>query len=549
MIYNVSTKGLEEVDHIVVGAGTAGCTVAARLAERGASVLLIEAGGSDASWTVRVPAAGGRLLGQPHSDWSHVPEPDASLGGRVQRWNAGRLLGGTSSINGMLFVRGHPADYDAWAAAGNAGWDFASLLPLWRRLEATPLGDAHWRGRDGPLPVSEAAARHPLCDAVAEALQACGVPATNDYNGAQFEGVAAPQVTQRRGLRVNAARAYLVASRPTIRLVLRALATRLVFDGDRCVGVEWVDPGRPSDRQSARCRGDVIVCAGAVGSPRLLLLSGIGPANELEALGVRVRCALPGVGRGLREHPTALVTVGVNESTYGGEVLHWRALGHALAFAAQGRGPIAAPHAHLLAHVCTRPELTQPDAQIAFYPFSFERIEQGGARLARADTVLFSLATCQGSANGRVSLRSSDPAAAPRIEHQLLSERGEVDTLISASRLLDSALNADAMRRRVLAVQAPIGGSVSDAERVAWLRDTAVLSYHAAGTCRMGSDALAVVDATLAVRGVRGLRVADNSVMPRLTSGNTQAPAYLIGEKAADLIRPVSSGSAAAAPR
>jgi choline dehydrogenase len=543
----MSTKGMAETDHIVVGAGTAGCALAARLAERGASVLLLEAGGSNAGWAVRVPAGGVRLMGRPQCDWLHRPEPDDSLGGRIQHWNAGRGLGGTSSINGMLFVRGHRADYDAWAVDGNAGWDAASLLPLWQRMESTALGDARWRGREGPVPVSPAAARHALCDPVADALQACGVPTTDDYNGEHFDGVATPQVTQRRGLRVNAARAYGVSAHAAIKLVLHAHVTALTFDGDRCVGVEWIGADTAQGVQRARCRGDVIVCAGAIGSPRLLLLSGLGPPVELEALGVRVRCALPGVGRGLREHPTALVTIGVNEPTYSSELLHWRALGHALNYAARGRGPIAAPHAHLLAHVRTRADLPQPDAQMAFYPFSFERAEGGGARMGRADTALFSLATCEGDANGRVSLRSSDPLAAPRIEHRLLAQRCEIDTLLAAGALLQQALRTAPMRSRVRALDAPLGEGHSDAERIAWLRETCVLSYHAAGTCRMGRDANAVVDATLAVHGVRGLRVADNAVMPRLTSGNTQAPAYLIGEKAADLIRPAPQH--ATAPR
>lgn len=523
-------------DYVVVGGGTAGCTVAARLAERGARVVILEAGGSDRSVWVRIPAGVVRLVGNPRYDWSYSAEPDPTLSNPPEPWTAGRVLGGTSSINGMVFVRGPAADYDAWVAAGNPGWGYASLLPLFKRLESTPLGDARWRGRDGPVAVQRSAARHRLCDPIVEAMQTCGIPVNDDYNGAAFEGVADAQVSQRRGLRVNSASAFRVGRRGSERLhvVLRATCTRLLFDGDRCAGVEVLVAGQ---RCEVRATVEVIVSAGAIGSPKLLLLSGIGPARELETLGLAVRADAPSVGRSLMDHPAALLTVGVNCRTYNTDRFSWRALGHLASYVLAREGPIAAPHAQLLAHVRSRPDLAQPDAQIAFYPFSYER-SGGAVRMRGSSSMLFSVTTCHSGSHGSVTLQSSNPLVAPRIAHERLGSAADIVTLTSACRLLQRVLATAPMRRYGCEPLEPGPAVSSDADWVEYLRASCVLAYHYAGTCRMGPDNASVVDASLAVRGVRGLRVADNSIMPRLVSGNTAAVAYVIGEKAADLVRP-----------
>jgi len=525
-----------EYDYVVVGGGTAGCTVAARLAERGARVALVEAGGTDRKLSVRIPAGVVRLIGNGRFDWGYEAEADATLAGRPEPWTAGRVLGGTSSINGMVFVRGAVADYDAWAAAGNSGWGYASLLPLFKRLENTTLGDSRWRGREGPLSINRSAGRHPLCDAVVDAMQAGGVPCNDDYNGASFEGVADAQVSQQRGLRVNSAHAFRVGRSGTERLhaLLDATCTRLLFAGDRCVGVEVLAGGQ---RREIRAAQEVIVSAGAIGSPKLLLQSGVGPARELEAIGLQVKVDSPCVGRSLMDHPAALITVGVNCPTYNNDRFSWRAIGHLASYLAAGKGPIAAPHAQLLAHVRSRPDLLQPDAQIAFYPFSYER-SGGGVHMRSSSSMLFSVTTCHSDSKGSVTLRSADPLAAPRISHERLGSPGDVETLISASRLLQRVLATEPMRRYACEAIEPGPGVQTDAEWKAFLRSNCVLAYHYAGTCRMGADEAAVVDVSLAVRGVRNLRVADNSIMPRLVSGNTAAVAYVIGEKAADLVRP-----------
>lgn len=525
------------VDHLIIGAGTSGCTVAGGLAASGdRSVLVLEAGGADASLRTRVPAATKWMYGRPAYDWQHASQPDPSLQGRAERWAGGRVVGGTSTINGTIYVRGSAQDFDAWRDAGNPGWGHADLLPLFRQLECTSIGDTALRGRSGALPVAWTRTRHPLAQATATAMRAAGLPWTEDFNGAHFEGAGWAQVTQRDGVRVNAARAFLHPAlregRHPVRLLTGALCVGLVFEGSRCTGARFERDGQ---MVQVNARRGVVLCAGAIKSAQLLLLSGIGPGAALSALRIPVRVDLPGVGQGLMEHPVVKLSARVHGSTYNVETGPIDGLRHLWNYIRRREGPLASPHAQLLAHVRSTPELRRPDVQIAFYPYAFERWA-GGVRRARGPAVMFTVMASQARGRGEVVLASADPHAPPVVRHTLLSGDADRQTLAAGCRLVHRAASLAPLAGAIRSWIEIDPASASDADWNRYLEAETSLAYHPAGSCRMGSDRLAVVDASLRVRGTEGLRVADNSIMPAPVSGNTQAAAYVIGAKAATLI-------------
>lgn len=525
------------VDHLIIGAGTSGCTVAGGLASSGdRSVLVLEAGGDDNSLRTRVPAATKWMYGRPAYDWQHASQPDASLQGRAERWAAGRVVGGTSTINGTIYVRGSAHDFDTWRDAGNPGWGHADLLPLFRQLESTTIGDDAWRGRGGPLPVAFTRTRHPLAQATAAAMQAAGLPWTDDFNGEHFEGAGWAQVTQRDGLRVNAARAFLHPAlrggQHPVRLLTGAQCVGLDIEGGRCTGARFVHQGQT---HRVKALHGVVLCAGAIKSPQLLMLSGIGPGAALSASGIAVRVDLPGVGQGLMEHAVVKLSARVHGSTYNMETGPVSGLRHVWHYVRRRDGLLASPHAQLLAHVRSTPAAQRPDVQVAFYPYAFERWE-GGVRRARTPAVMFTVMAAQGRGRGEVRLASADPHAPPVICHTLLANEADRQTLVAGCRLVHRIASHAPLAAKIrswIDID-PVSASTSDWAR--YLDTEAAPAYHPAGSCRMGSDGLAVVDASLSVRGIEGLRVADNSVMPAPVSGNTQAAAYVIGAKAAVLI-------------
>ena len=525
------------VDHLIIGAGTSGCTVAGGLASPGdRSVLVLEAGGDDASLRTRVPAATKWMYGRPAYDWQHASQPDSSLRGRAERWAAGRVVGGTSTINGTIYVRGSAQDFDAWRDAGNPGWGHADLLPLFRQLERTALGDDAWRGRAGSLPVAWTRTRHPLAQATATAMLAAGLPWTDDVNGAQFEGAGWAQVTQRDGVRVNAARAFLHPAlregKHPVRLLTGALCMSLIVEGGRCTGARFLRRGQLIEVHALR---GVVLCAGAIKSPQLLMLSGIGPGAPLSSLGIPVHVDLPGVGQGLMEHPVVKLSARVHGSTYNVETGPVAGLRHLWHYIRHREGPLASPHAQLMAHVRSTPTAQRPDVQIAFYPYAFERWE-GGVRRARTPAVMFTVMASQGRGRGEIVLASADPHAPPVIRHALLANDADRQTLVAGCRLVHRLASHAPLAAEIRAWLEIDPGSASEADWACYLDAEAALAYHPAGSCRMGSDKNAVVDASLRVRGIEGLRVADNSIMPAPVSGNTQAAAYVIGAKAATLI-------------
>jgi choline dehydrogenase len=533
---------MDRWDYIVVGAGSAGCVLAHRLsADPGVRVLLLEAGPPDRSPYIHVPAAIIKAVGNPKLDWCHLAEPDPSRFGKVDLWPAGRTLGGSSSINGMLFVRGAREDFDGWAALGNAGWSYDEVLPYFRRLENSEVGEPDVRGSGGPMQVSRLRTTHPLGGVFLEAAAQCGAPLNPDYNGRVQEGASPPQVTQRNGWRWSSARAFLhsVRHRPNLRVETDAAVAELLFDGARCAGVRLLR-GAGGEGDESRLRrlapgGEVVLAAGALGSPALLMRSGIGPGAALQSLGIAPRIDRPDVGGNLQEHPNSVVCARVNVRTYNQDATPLRMALNAGRWLLTGRGPASSPYPHAVAFLRSDPSEPCPDLQFLFGPFAFSFDERGILPYS-GPAVSIVVNTCRPRARGRLHLRSADPAAPPRIEHALLSDEDDLRRQIAGCRIARQLLSAPAFAPWVTGEYLPGPAVQSDAQWEEHVRRTTFLGYHPVGTCRMGIDDDAVVSPALDVRGVAGLSVADASVMPRQIAANTNAATMMIAEKASDLI-------------
>lgn len=521
----------DRFDVIIVGAGSAGCALAARLSEDPARrVLLLEAGTADRNPAIHIPAGIVRLIGNPSVDWSHLAEPDSSRNGKVDLWPAGKVLGGSSSINGMLFVRGAQADFDSWAAAGNRGWSFADVLPYFRRMESSPVG-GDWRGESGPMHVGPLRTTHPLGDAFVDAAVAAGLPANADYNGASQEGASPPQVTQRSGARWSAARAYLrpAAGRANLVTITDAEVQRVLISEGRAIGVAY----RRGDAEHEALAGEVVLSAGALSSPKILMLSGIGPADELARHGIALRHHAPGVGHNLAEHPNANLSWDVRQITYNMYSGGPRMALALLRWLIQRRGPATSPYPHAVAFFRSSPDVPSPDIQLMFGPFAFS-FSPEGVHPYRRPAVTVVAALNYPRTRGRLTLRSADPRDRPVIHHELLGDPHDVERLVRACRFVRRIMEQPPINGALLGERLPGPDCQSDADWAAHLRATTFLGYHPVGTCAMGPEG--VVDDQLRVRGVAGLRVADASIIPAPISGNTNAAAIMIGEKAADLI-------------
>ena len=530
-------------DYIIVGAGSAGCVLANRLsADPSNRVLLLEAGPSDRSPYIHVPAALIKAVGNPRFDWCLLAEPDPTRYDKVDLWPAGRTLGGSSSINGMLYVRGAREDFDEWATLGNRGWSFDDVLPAFKRIETTRFGDDALRGRDGPMHVQELRTTHELGGVFLNAGEQGGAVFNEDYNGATQEGVARPQVTQRDGWRWSSARAFLdpARSRANLRIETNRSVHRVEFDGLRCTGVRLhaVDGAGTDDEQILRRLapgGEVILAAGSLGSPKILMHSGIGDPDVLRSFDLPVRVARAAVGANLQEHPNSLVCASVNVRTFNMDATPWRMFRNAVRWLFTGRGPASSPYPHAVAFLRSSPDEPRPDLQFLFGPFAFS-FDERGILPYLGPAVSIVVNTCRPRGRGRVSLRTPDPLAPVRIEHSMLADADDLRRQIAGCRLARRLLQAPAFAPYATREYLPGPQADDDAAWIEHIRRTSFLGYHPVGTCRMGSDADAVVTPELAVRGVEGLRVADASVMPRLVSANTNAATLMIGERAAEFL-------------
>ena len=518
-------------DYVIVGSGSAGAVVAARLAENPERrVLLLEAGGWDWAPKIHIPGLVEAAISSTALNWGYVGEPDPTLGGRSLTWAGGRVLGGSSSINGMVYGRGLPDDYDRWERAGNPGWGWPDMLPYLRRLERWTGAPNQARGAHGPLPVRTFEDTDAACAATLDALVALGIPRVDDYNAGIVEGAGPTQANQKGGWRRSVAAAYLrpAMGRRNLTVWTRARALKLLFEGKRCGGVRVERRGRVRDVRAER---ETIVSCGAIGSPKLLLLSGIGPAEELGALGIDIVHDLPGVGRNMNEHVNIKLSAFVDHRTYNTKRRGLAALAEGVKLLVSGTGAASSPANHVQAFVRTDPTEPSADVQIQVMAFGFGTPQQ----MAR-DGLTVVVSPCHPEARGRVLLASADPLAPPSIEIALLENPRDCERLIRGCKLAYAALKAGPVRTLGGEIYVPESEPADDAAWLAFFRETAALNWHPTSTCRMGAGPDDVVDATLKVHGLTGLTVADASIMPSVTSGNTNAPVIAIGERAAEFI-------------
>ncbi len=523
-----------EADYVIVGAGSAGCALAYRLSEAGHSVLVIEHGGSDAGPLIQMPAALSYPMNMARYDWGYRSEPEPHLGGRRLATPRGKVIGGSSSINGMVYVRGHARDYDHWAEAGATGWAYADVLPYFKRMETWHDGghggDASWRGTDGPLLVTRGPRANPLFEAFVAAGREAGYPVTGDYNGHQQEGFGPMEQTVWKGRRWSTANAYLrpALKRPNCGLV-RAFARRVVLDEGRARGVEVTRGGR---RQVIAARAEVILAASSLNSPKLLMLSGIGPGAHLSDHGIPVLADRPGVGGNLQDHLEVYVQMAARQpiTLY----KHWNLLSKARIGAEwllTKKGLGASNQFESAGFIRSRAGVEYPDIQYHFLPIA---VRYDGQAAAEGHGFQAHVGPMRAASRGRVSLASADPAAAPVIRFNYMSEASDWEDFRRCLRLTREIFAQPAFQPFVKHEIQPGAAVTSDAALDAFIRDHAESAYHPCGTCRMGraDDPDAVVDPETRVIGVRGLRVADSSLFPRIPNGNLNGPSIMVGEKA-----------------
>lgn len=527
-----------EADYVIVGAGSAGCALAYRLSEAGASVLVVEYGGSDAGPLIQMPGALSFPMNMKRYDWGYRSEPEPHLGGRRLACPRGKVIGGSSSINGMVYVRGHAKDFDTWEAMGASGWSYADVLPYYKRMEtwdpAGHGGDASWRGSDGPLHVTRGKRDNPLVQAFVQAGRQAGYQLTDDYNGQQQEGFGPMEHTIHKGARWSAAKAYL---RPALQRkncnLIRGLARKIVFSGRRAVGVELLAGG---GLKTVRAKKEVILASSSINSPKLLMLSGIGPAAHLTAHGIQIVADRPGVGQNLQDHLEVYIQMAASQPV--SLFKYWNLLGKArvgLQWALTRSGPGASNQFESAGFIRSAAGVEYPDLQFHFLPIA---VRYDGQAASEGHGFQAHIGPMRSPSRGAVTLRSAKPEDSPKITFNYMSTEKDWIDFRRGIRLTREIFAQEAFRPFVKHEIQPGVALQTDAQIDGFIRAHAESAYHPCGTCKMGAvdDPLAVVDPQTNVIGVKGLRVVDSSIFPQITNGNLNGPSIMVGEKASDLI-------------
>ena len=532
---NNNNNDASEFDYVIVGAGSAGCVLANRLSADGKhSVLLLEAGPKDTNLWIHVPLGYGKLFKEKSVNWMYSTEPEPGLNGRQVFQPRGKVLGGSSSINGLLYVRGQHEDYDRWRQRGNTGWGYDDVLPYFKKAENQQRGADKYHGAGGPLPVSDWRHADPLSEAFVVAAAETGIPTNPDFNGARQEGAGFFQTTTRRGRRASTAFSYLrpAKSRGNLHVETSALAQRILFEGRRARAVEYRQEGR---LRTARARKEILVSSGAYNSPQLLQLSGVGPAELLKRHGIDIVLDAPGVGNDLQDHLQVRVVTRCAQTVTLNDIMNnpVRRIWAGARYAALRKGPLTIAAGTSGAFFKTSPRLASPDIQIHFLPFSTDKM---GEKLHSFSGFTASVCQLRPESRGSLKIKSADPSVPPEIRINYLATETDRAAFIDGIRILRKILAAPALKSYAVEEIHPGPKVTSDEDLLAFCRQTGSTVYHPTSTCRMGNDPLAVVDQRLRVRGIEGLRVVDASVMPDLMSGNTNAPTIMIAEKGSDMI-------------
>ncbi|MCJ8337916.1 MAG: GMC family oxidoreductase N-terminal domain-containing protein [Pseudomonadales bacterium] len=533
---------MHKYDYIIVGAGSAGCVLANRLSANGKhSVLILEAGGTDKRFWIQMPIGYGKTYYQKAVNWMYLAEADEGTNNRQSYWPRGKVLGGSSSINAMVYIRGHKLDFDHWAAQGNPGWSYSEVLPYFKKSECNQLGEDQYRGGAGPMYVADVSRDlHPLCENFIQAGQKLGLKYNRNMNGAEQEGIGLYQTTTKNGFRQSAAKAFLhpASKRSNLTVITAAHASKILFEDKRAVGVEFLHKGQT--KQLFACR-EVIVSGGAINSPQLLQLSGIGPKELLESLAIPVVHVSPAVGQNLQDHLGVDYLYRCTKPTLNDE-LHslWGKIRAGIKYVVSRRGPLSLSINQGGGFIKTRPELAQPNIQLYFSPLSYTRAPAGTRPLMNPDpfsAFSLGLTNCRPSSRGYIHIKSRDPLQAPLIKPNYLSTEEDVQTLLEGVKYLRQMAEMGPLKDIIIEEMRPGLDCQSDQQLIDDIRGYAWTCFHPSSTCKMGPDPSdSVVDCRLKVHGIEALRVVDASIFPELISGNTNAAAIMVGEKGADLI-------------